>query len=50
MGRVMADVLYGAAASNPWRELEWPAIPGHFGHAWFLPLVGAYYRMQDFLH
>lgn len=50
MGRVMADVLYGAAASNPWRELDWPAMPGHFGHAWFLPLVGAYYRMQDFLH
>lgn len=50
MGRVMADVLYGAAASNPWRELDWPAMPGHFGHAWFLPLVGAYYRMQDVLH
>lgn len=50
MGRVMADVLYGAAAMNPWRELEWPAIPGHFGHAWFLPLVGAYYRVQDMLH
>ncbi|ALK33911.1 FAD dependent oxidoreductase [Burkholderia plantarii] len=50
MGRVMADVLYGASASNPWRELDWPAMPGHFGHAWFLPFVGAYYRMQDFLH
>jgi glycine/D-amino acid oxidase-like deaminating enzyme len=50
MGRVMADVLYGAAASNPWRELEWPAMPGNFGHAWFLPIVGAYYRIQDFLH
>lgn len=50
MGRVMADVLYGAAASNPWRELDWPAMPGHFGHAWFLPFVGAYYRMHDFLH
>jgi glycine/D-amino acid oxidase-like deaminating enzyme len=50
MGRVMADVLYGSAAMNPWRELDWPAIPGHFGHAWFLPLVGAYYRVQDMLH
>ncbi|AOJ72462.1 MULTISPECIES: NAD(P)/FAD-dependent oxidoreductase [Burkholderia] len=50
MGRVMADVLYGAAASNPWRELDWPAMPGHFGHAWFLPFVGAYYRLQDILH
>jgi len=50
MGRVMADVLYGAAARNPWRDLEWPAMPGHFGHAWFLPFVGAYYRLQDILH
>lgn len=50
MGQVMADVLYGDAESNPWRKLDWPAIPGHFGHAWFLPLVGAYYRLQDILH
>ncbi|AOJ03813.1 FAD-dependent oxidoreductase [Burkholderia mayonis] len=50
MGRVMADVLYGATASNPWRGLDWPAMPGHFGHAWFLPLIGAYYRLQDILH
>ncbi|WP_213303196.1 NAD(P)/FAD-dependent oxidoreductase [Paraburkholderia sacchari] len=50
MGRVMADVMFGAATRNPWRTLEWPAIPGHFGRAWFLPLVGAYYRLQDVLH
>ncbi|QCP51337.1 FAD-binding oxidoreductase [Trinickia violacea] len=50
MGRVMADVMFGAASHNPWRQLEWPAIPGHFGSPWFLPLVGAYYRLQDILH
>ncbi len=50
MGRVMAGVIDGDTASNPWRDLEWPAMPGHFGHAWFLPLVGAYYRLQDVLH
>ncbi len=50
MGRVMADVMFGSASRNPWRQLEWPAIPGHFGRAWFLPLVGAYYRLQDILH
>lgn len=50
MGRVMADVMFGAASRNPWRQLEWPAIPGHFGSPWFLPLVGAYYRLQDILH
>jgi NADPH-dependent 2,4-dienoyl-CoA reductase/sulfur reductase-like enzyme len=25
----------------------WPAIPGHLGPPWFLPLVGAYYRIKD---
>ena len=50
MGRVMADVMAGHAELNPWRGLDWPAIPGHFGQPWFLPIVGAYYRLQDWLH
>jgi len=50
MGQVMADVMAGNVEANPWRELEWPAIPGHFGKPWFLPFVGAYYRFQDYLH
>jgi len=50
MGQVMADVMAGRAESNPWRQLEWPAVPGHFGKPWFLPVVGAYYRLQDWLH
>lgn len=47
MGQVMADVLDGKVEANPWRALDWPAIPGHFGKPWFLPLVGAYYKLQD---
>jgi glycine/D-amino acid oxidase-like deaminating enzyme len=50
MGQVMSDVMEGRADANPWRQLEWPPIPGHFGKAWFLPVVGAYYRLQDILH
>jgi glycine/D-amino acid oxidase-like deaminating enzyme len=50
MGQVMADVLDGRAAANPWAQLEWRQIPGHFGKPWFLPVVGAYYRLQDILH
>ena len=50
MGQVMAEVMAGKVEANPWRELDWPAIPGHFGKPWFLPLVGAYYRLQDYLH
>jgi len=50
MGRVMAEVMDGKPEANPWRELDWPAIPGHFGTPWFLPFVGAYYRFQDARH
>ena len=49
-GQAMAEVMEGHAEANPWRDLSWPAIPGHFGKPWFLPLVGAYYRVQDALH
>lgn len=47
MGRVMADVMDGKPELNPWRGFNWPAIPGHFGRPWFLPLVGAYYSLRD---
>ena len=50
MGQRMAAVLAGDAAANPLRDLTWSAIPGHFGPPWFMPLVGAYYRWQDFRH
>ena len=49
MGQVMADVMDGRAQSNPFRDLSWPAIPGHIGPAWFLPLVGAYHRVLDII-
>ncbi|TAM54467.1 MAG: FAD-binding oxidoreductase [Paraburkholderia sp.] len=47
MGQVMADVIDGRTDANPWRDLPWPAIPGHTGKPWFLPIVGAYYRIKD---
>jgi glycine/D-amino acid oxidase-like deaminating enzyme len=50
MGQVMADLMAGRTDRNPWRVLAWPQIPGHFGKPWFLPVVGAYYRLQDILH
>ena len=50
MGQLMADIMAGKANANPWAGLDWPAIPGYFGKAWFLPLVGAYYKLQDRLH
>ncbi|WAJ39307.1 FAD-binding oxidoreductase [Pseudomonas sp. GOM7] len=50
MGQAMAEVMDGKAEANPWGDLDWPAIPGHFGKPWFLPVVGVYYRLQDYLH
>ncbi len=50
MGQIMAEIMDGNAAANPWRDFNWPAIPGHFGPTWFLPFVGAYYKLQDYLH
>jgi glycine/D-amino acid oxidase-like deaminating enzyme len=50
MGRQMADVMAGKKDSNPWGDLEWAAIPGYSGKPWFLPMVGAYYKLQDLLH
>jgi glycine/D-amino acid oxidase-like deaminating enzyme len=50
MGTIMAEVMDGRAELNPWKDFDWPAIPGHFGRPWFLPFVGAYYRLQDRLH
>ncbi|HLI13880.1 MAG TPA: FAD-binding oxidoreductase [Alphaproteobacteria bacterium] len=50
MGQEMAKVLAGERALCPFRTLPWPAIPGHFGPPWFMPVVGAWYRLQDWLH
>ncbi|MDP3550037.1 MAG: FAD-binding oxidoreductase [Novosphingobium sp.] len=47
MGGVMAEVLDGKAELNPWRDFDWPAIPGYFGKPWFLPFVGAYYKYKE---
>jgi glycine/D-amino acid oxidase-like deaminating enzyme len=47
LGGLMAAVMGGDAAANPFRGLDWPAVPGHFGPPWFLPFVGLYYRAKD---
>ena len=47
MGGIMAEVMNGREDLNPWRGFDWPAVPGHFGKPWFLPAVGAYYRLLD---
>ncbi|WDF71512.1 NAD(P)/FAD-dependent oxidoreductase [Novosphingobium sp. KACC 22771] len=48
MGGQMAKVMGGDPSANPFADLNWPAIPGHLGKPWFLPFVGAYYRVLDY--
>lgn len=50
LGTRMAAAMGGDSAANPFAGLGWPPIPGHLGKPWFLPIVGAWYRVQDALH
>ncbi|MER9761706.1 hypothetical protein [Mesorhizobium sp. M0138] len=47
IGSTMTDVMDGRPDLNPWKDFDWPAIPGYFGRPWFLPILGAYYRIKD---
>jgi glycine/D-amino acid oxidase-like deaminating enzyme len=47
MGRQMAQYMDGTTTANPWRDLSFTRIPGHFGPPWFLPFAGAYYKFKD---
>lgn len=47
LGMIMADAILGRQTPNPLDGLDWPAVPGHFGQPWFLPLVGLYYKALD---
>ncbi|HEV2677153.1 MAG TPA: FAD-binding oxidoreductase [Aliidongia sp.] len=47
LGMIMADAILGREDRNPMKGVDWPAVPGHFGKPWFLPLVGLYYKALD---
>ena len=47
LGMTIADAILGRPDRNPLKDLDWPAVPGHFGKPWFLPLVGLYYKLLD---
>ncbi|PWK80796.1 glycine/D-amino acid oxidase-like deaminating enzyme [Lentzea atacamensis] len=47
MGKQMAEYLNGTVTANPWRDLKFNRIPGHFGPPWFLPFAGAFYKFKD---
>ena len=47
IGSVLADVAMGRNDTNPLEGMAWNTVPMHTGKPWFLPVVGAYYRMKD---
>jgi glycine/D-amino acid oxidase-like deaminating enzyme len=47
LGQQMARVMAGEAGANPLGMLEWKPITFNYGTPWFLPLVGAYFRLKD---
>ena len=49
MGEVMAQAMAGEAAANPFRDLPWPPVPAPASSSWFLPLIGAYYCVLDYV-
>jgi glycine/D-amino acid oxidase-like deaminating enzyme len=48
MGDVLANLAMGRN-TNPLDELPWSTVPMHAGNPWFLPAVGAYYRLKDLI-
>jgi glycine/D-amino acid oxidase-like deaminating enzyme len=49
LGDVIADVVLGGPDRNPFRGLPFPPIPLYDGRPWFLPFVGAAYRVLDWV-
>ena len=47
MGKQMAEHMNGTPDANPWADLAFRRIPGHFGPPWFLPFAGSYYKLKD---
>ncbi|MBZ5557706.1 MAG: FAD-binding oxidoreductase [Acidobacteriia bacterium] len=49
LGEAIADRISGGSAVHPLFDDRFPAIPFYDGRPWFLPLVGAYYRLMDLI-
>jgi len=49
LGELIARRMAGELIAHPLLDTSFPPIPFYSGTPWFLPLVGAYYRMKDWL-
>lgn len=50
LGDAMAETLLGRPDRNPFRGLPFPVVPLYDGRPWFLPFVGLWYKLQDWIH
>ena len=49
LGDLIARRLAGESIEHPLMDDRFPPIPMYRGNAWFLPLVGMYYRLRDLI-
>jgi glycine/D-amino acid oxidase-like deaminating enzyme len=49
LGELIARRMAGEAIDHPLVSDRFPSIPVYNGRPWFLPLVGLYYRMKDWM-
>ena len=49
LGEHIARRLTGEPIEDPLFDDRFPAIPLYSGNPWFLPAVGAYYRLRDLI-
>jgi glycine/D-amino acid oxidase-like deaminating enzyme len=49
LGELVARRISGESMTHPLIDAECPAIPLYSGTPWFLPLVGAYYKVKDWI-
>jgi len=49
LGEQIARRIAGESIDHPLFDDHFPAIPMYSGNPWFLPLVGAYYQVKDWL-
>jgi glycine/D-amino acid oxidase-like deaminating enzyme len=49
LGEQIARRIAGEPIDHPLFDDRFPAIPLYSGNPWFLPLVGAYYQVQDWV-
>jgi len=49
LGELVARRIAGEPVGHPFMDDDCPPIPFYNGRPWFLPLVGAYYQVMDWI-